>query len=172
MRQNAMLFTLVGMPGSGKTCMSRALSGKLNLKTLDADRVIENRVGKKLHEIIEEKGIEEFRRIEEETLLTINESDAILATGGSAIYYDRAMQHFKKQGKIIYLYVSFETMLERLGDYSTRGIVMRPDQTIKDLYDERTALYEKYADITINCDGTAYPKYRAELIEAINRAMD
>ena len=150
--------------------MSRALSGKLGIKTLDADRIIESRVGKKLHEIIEEQGVEEFRRIEEEILLTINESDAILATGGSAIYYDKAMQHFKKQGKIVYLYVSFETMLERLGDYSTRGIVMRPDQTIKDLYDERAALYEKYADITINCDGSAYQKYRAELIDAINNA--
>jgi len=152
--------------------MSRALAGKLNLKTLDADRVIEARVGKKLHEIISECGLDEFKRIEEETLLTIDETDAILATGGSAVYYDKAMQHFKQKGKVVYLYVSFETMLERLGDYSARGIVMRPGQTIKDLYDERTALYEKYADITINCDGTAYSKYRTALINAINAELE
>jgi len=167
-----MLFTLIGMPGSGKSCMARALSGKLNMKTLDADRVIEDRIGKKLHEIIADDGLDNFRKIEEETLLTINEDNAILATGGSAVYYDSAMQHFKKIGKIVYLYVSFETMLKRLGDYSKRGLVMRPDQTIKDLYDERTALYEKYADITINCDGTAYPKYRAALINAIKKEQD
>lgn len=143
----------------------------MNIKILDADRVIEARVGKKLHEIISEVGVEEFKRIEESILLTIDEKDAILATGGSAVYYDSAMRHFKSLGKVIYLYVSFETMIERLGDYSARGIVIRPGQTIKDLYDERAALYEKYADITINCDGTAYAKYRQELVDIITEEI-
>ena len=151
--------------------MSRALAGRLNLKTLDADRVIEARTGRKLHEIISEDGVEAFRKIEEEILLTINEENTLLAPGGSAVYYEKAMMHFKSIGKIIYLYVSFETMLKRLGDYSKRGIVMRPDQTIKDLYDERAALYEKYADIIINCDGTDYYKYREDVIEAIKEAV-
>ena len=164
-----MLFTLIGMPGSGKTCMSRALSSKINIKTLDTDRVIEARVGKKLHEIISEEGLEEFRRIEEETLLSINEENALLATGGSAVYYEKAMRRFKEIGVVVYLYVSFETMLDRIGDYSKRGLVRRPDQTIKDLYLERTALYEKYADVTINCDGTDYRKYRAELLSIIEK---
>ena len=159
------------MPGSGKSCMSRAVSGKLNMKALDADKIIENRIGKKLNEIINELGMEEFRKIEEETLLSINENNTILATGGSAVYYDSAMQHLKKSGKIIYLYVSFETMLKRLGDYSKRGIVMRPGQTIKELYDERAALYKKYADIIINCDGTAYSYYRAQVIKAIRDTL-
>lgn len=162
-----MLFTLIGMPGSGKSCMSRALASKIKIKTLDADKVIEARIGKPLHAIISENGLDEFRRIEEETLLSINEENALLATGGSAVYYERAMKRFKEIGVVVYLYVSFETMLKRLGDYSKRGLVMRPDQTIKDLYDERTALYEKYADVVINCDGTNYPKYRAELLKII-----
>ncbi len=162
-----MLFTLIGMPGSGKSCMCRALSSKIKIKTLDADKVIEGRMGKSLHAIISERGLDEFRRIEEETLLSINEENALLATGGSAVYYERAMKRFKDIGVVVYLYVSFETMLKRLGDYSKRGLVMRPDQTIKDLYDERTALYEKYADVVINCDGTNYPKYRADLLKVI-----
>ena len=166
-----MIYTLIGMPGSGKSCMSRAVSGKLNMKALDADKVIERRMGKKLNEIIEEFGIDEFRKIEEETLLSINQNNIILATGGSAVYYERAMQHLKKSGKIIYLYVSFETMLKRLGDYSKRGIVMRPGQTIKELYEERAALYKKYADVTINCDGTAYSYYRAQVIKAIQESL-
>ncbi len=165
-----MIITLIGMPGCGKSCMSRAIAGKLNLKSLDADKVIESRVGKKLHEIIEERGLEEFRALEEEILLSINEDNIILATGGSAVYYERAMQHFKALGKVVYLYVSFETMLKRLGDYSKRGIVMKENQTIKDLYDERCSLYEKYADIIINCDGTAYTSYRQKLIKAITEA--
>lgn len=156
------------MPGCGKSSMSRAIAGKLNLKPLDADKVIETQTGKKLHEIIDEVGVEGFKKIEEEILLTINEDNIILATGGSAVYYERAMKHFKEIGTVIYLYVSFETMLERIGDYSKRGIAMRPGQTIRDLYDERIKLYEKYADITVNCDGTAYTKYRSEVINAIN----
>lgn len=167
-----MMFTLIGMPGSGKSCMSRALSGKMNLKTLDADKVIEKKMGKKLHELIAEHGVDGFRRIEEETLLSISGENLLLATGGSAVYYEKAMQHFKSIGKVIYLYISFETMLSRLGDFSKRGLVMRPDQNIRDLYNERTALYEKYADITINCDGVAYPKYRRDLMEAIKRELE
>jgi shikimate kinase len=164
-----MIITLIGMPGCGKSSMSRAIAGKLNLKPLDADKVIESKAGKKLHEIINEVGVEGFKKIEEEILLTINEDNIILATGGSAVYYEKAMKHFKEIGTVIYLYVSFETMLERLGDYSKRGIAMSPGQTIKDLYNERVSLYEKYADITINCDGNAYTKYRTEIIQAINK---
>ena len=166
-----MLYTLIGMPGSGKSCMARAISGKLNMKAVDADKLIEQNTGKKLIEIIDEFGIDEFRRIEEETLVSFSEDNVILATGGSAVYYDRAMKHLKECGKIIYLYVSFETMLKRIGDYSKRGIVIRPGQTIKDLYDERAALYKKYADITINCDGTAYTYYRTQVMRAIQKTL-
>lgn len=166
-----MTFILVGMPGSGKSCMSRAVSPKLKIKALDADKVIESKHGKKLHELIKEHGVDGFRKIEEDALLSINEDNVILATGGSAIYYEKAMEHLKSIGKIIYLYVSFETMLERIGDYQKRGIVIRPDQTIKDLYDERAILYEKYADVTVNCDGKAYSKYKADLIKVIKNYL-
>ena len=162
-----MVFTLIGMPGSGKSCMSRALADKIDFKTQDSDRLIEARTGKKLCEIIAEQGNAVFKKIEEETLLSISGEDMLLATGGSAIYSDKAMCHLKSVGKLIYLYVSFDTMIDRIGDYRTRGIVMRDDQTIRDLYEERTALYEKYADYTINCDGSDYDKYRAELLEII-----
>lgn len=167
-----MIITLIGMPGCGKSSMSRAIAGKLKLKALDADKVIETKTGKKLHEIIDEVGVDGFKKIEEEILLTINEDNIILATGGSAVYYDSAMKHFKEIGTVIYLYVSFETMLERLGDYSKRGIAMRPGQSIRDVYDERCGLYEKYADITINCDGTSYTKYRTEVVNAIKKLKD
>lgn len=167
-----MTFVLVGMPGSGKSCMSRAVGPKLKIKTLDADRVIESiHGGKKLHELINEYGVDGFRKIEEEALLSINEDNIILATGGSAIYYEKAMEHLKSLGKVIYLYISFETMLERIGDYRKRGIVIRPDQTIHDLYEERARLYEKYADITVNCDGRAYGQYKADLANVIRKCL-
>ena len=159
-----MIITLIGMPGCGKSCMGRALSSKLKLKNIDGDKLIEKTVGKKLHDIISECGLEEFRRIEEEVLLTINGDDIIISPGGSAVYYESVMEHFKKIGKVVYLYVGLDNLKARLGDYSKRGIVMRPDQTLEDLFLERCALFEKYADITINCDGNSYAKYQRELI--------
>ncbi len=161
-----MTFTLIGMPGCGKSCMGKFLASKLKMQFIDGDKVIEQKTGKKLHELISEFGIEEFKRIEEKTLLSIDDDKAVLAPGGSAVYYDSFMQHAKKLGKVIYLYVSLPVLKERLGDFSKRGIVLKPGQTIDDLYRERVALYEKYADITINCNGKAYPKYHKNILDA------
>ena len=166
-----MIFTLVGMPACGKSCMGRAIASKLNMKLLDGDRLIEARTGKKLQEIIDESGLEAFKKIEEETLLSIEDDNIILAPGGSAVYYDSVMKKCKEKGKIVYIYVSLPIIKERLGDFSKRGVVLKPGQTIDDLYKERTKLYEKYADITINCNGKAYPKYRAELIRKIEECL-
>ena len=166
-----MIFTLVGMPGSGKSCMGRALASKMKIKLIDSDKLIEKNQGKKLQTLIDELGVEEFRRIEEETLLNIDtEEDAILSTGGSAIYSTRAMEYLKTKGKIIYLYCSFPTIEERIGDYSARGIVFKPGQDLYGLYLERVPLYERFADLTVFCDGKAYPKYQAAAIKMINKA--
>jgi shikimate kinase len=152
--------------------MGRAISSKLQMRLLDGDRLIEERTGKKLQESIDEMGLLAFKKIEEETLLSIEDDNIILAPGGSAVYYESVMKKCKERGKIVYLYVSLPLIKERLGDYSKRGVVLKPGQTIDDLYRERTKLYEKYADITINCNGRAYPKYRAELIEKIKECLN
>ncbi len=164
-----MIITLVGMPGAGKSCMSRAISKRLGMKAVDGDRVIENRIGMKLWEYIAENGLEAFKRLEADTLKNIDEDDIILAPGGSAIYYDDAMTYLKSRGPIVYLYVSFETMKERIGDYSKRGMVLEDGKTILDMYNERLVLLEKYADIKIDCDGNKYPKYQRELIAALEK---
>ncbi len=166
-----MTFTLIGMPGAGKTCLGRAISGKLKMRVIDTDKYIEKQTGKKLHEIISESGLDGFKELEEKLLLEIDTDNVILSTGGSAVYYPKAMEHFKSMGKVIYLYVGIDILKARLGDFSKRGIAMKPGQTIEDLYEERCKLYEKYADITINCNGSAYPKYQAEAIKAIQDAI-
>ena len=166
-----MNIVFIGMPGSGKSCMGRALSRKLKMKMIDGDRLIESRTGKKLHEIISEVGLKGFKKIEEETLLSITEDNIIIAPGGSAIYYDSVMQHFKKMGVVVYIYVSPEILLKRLGDFSKRGIVLKDGQSINDLFAERVPLLEKYADIKINCNGTAYPAYQSEAIRKIREYM-
>ena len=162
-----MIITLVGMPGCGKSCMGKAISGKLKMKNIDSDALIERNAGKKLWELINELGLDGFKALEEKTLLEFNEDNVILSTGGSAVYYDNAMQHLKSLGKVIYLKVELPVLKERLGDFSKRGIVLKPGQTIEDLYKERSALYTKYADVIINCSGNAYPKYQAEVINSV-----
>ena len=166
-----MIFTLIGMPGCGKSCMGRAISGKVKMKLIDSDKLIEQRTGKKLQAIIDEVGIEGFRQIEEETLLSITDDNVIISTGGSAVYSEKAMKYLASKGKIIYLYCSYNTIKARLGDFSNRGVVLKPGQTLADLYAERAPLYSKYATITIFCDGRAFPKYQGAVIRAIKRYL-
>lgn len=165
-----MIFTLVGMPSCGKTCMGKAVSAKLGLKLIDSDRLIEQKFGKRLQSILDELGVDEFRKEEEGVLLNISPQQnehIILSTGGSAIYSQRGIDHLRQQGKIIYLYCSLPTVISRIKNPSDRGIVLKPGQTMADLYDERIPLYEAAADITISCDGKSYPKYQREISEII-----
>jgi shikimate kinase len=164
-----MLYTLIGMPGSGKSCMGRALASKLKMKLIDTDKLIEKRCGEKLQSIINRLGVEEFRRIEEEVLTSIEDTDGIVSTGGSAVYSRKAMEFFRSRGKVFYLYCSYKTIEQRIGDFSKRGVVLKPGQDLYGLYRERCPLYERYAHHTVLCDGTAYPRYQAFAIKLIER---
>lgn len=169
MKQN--MFILVGMPGAGKSCMGRILSSKLNMKLVDTDKLIEQKTGKPLQTLINELGVDAFRKIEEEVLLEVDEDNAIVSTGGSAVYSDKAMRRFNEKGVVIYLYCSYETIKERIGDFSKRGVVLKPGQDLKGLFDERHPLYKKYAGITVFCDGNAYASYQRDVIRAIKRCI-
>ncbi len=162
-----MTITLIGMPAAGKSCMGRALAKKLGMKLIDGDRLIEEITGRALQDIIDEDGLDGFKKLEEKILLSIEEDDVIITPGGSAIYYDSVMSHYKKRGPIVYLYVSPKNLVQRLGDFSRRGVVLKPGQTILDLYNERAPLLEKYADITVNCDGNRYSYYQKDALEKI-----
>ena len=162
-----MNFTLIGMPGSGKSCLGRALSSKLKMKLVDTDKLIEKKHGKKLQVLIDELGVDKFRQLEEEVLCEVEGDDLIISTGGSAVYSKAGMEHLKSIGKVIYLYCSYETILERIGDFSKRGIVLKPGQTIKGLFEERTPMYESYSDYKLNCDGKAFGKYQSNAIKLV-----
>ena len=156
-------IVLIGMPGAGKSTVSVVLAKKLGKNFLDSDLVIQEKTGKLLHEIISESGIDEFNRIEDSINASLNVSNTIIATGGSVIYGRNAMEHLKSIGKIFYLKLSFAEIEERLGDLKKRGVVLRDGQDLKSLYEERVPLYEKYADVTIECDG----KMLREVVEEI-----
>ena len=158
-----MNITLIGMPGSGKTTIGKALAKDMGLTALDSDREIERLHGGTLAEIIARVGQTEFRHIEEEVNAHLQLDNSVLSPGGSVIYGREAMQHLKKIGVVIYLKLSCESIAARLGDLRKRGITLREGQTLQQLYDERVPLYERYADITVDCENKSIREIVAEI---------
>lgn len=162
-----MLITLIGMPGAGKTFFGREFASRIGYSWVDGDALIEKEIGMTLQQYINKYGNEEFRKVEERVLLGVCDDNLVLSTGGSAVYYPSVMEHCRRIGKTVYLQVGLPRILGRIGDYSQRGIVLAPGSTIADLYRERTALYEKYADVILPCDGDNYSEYQ----EALRRIL-
>ncbi len=142
---------LIGMPGAGKSTVGVVLAKKLGYRFLDSDLLIQEQTGKLLYQLIEERGEAGFLMLENEINASIQVEDTVIATGGSAVYGKEAMEHFGAIGKRIYLKLSYEQLTERLGDLQERGVVMKEGMTLFDLYKERAPLYEKYADLVIDC---------------------
>lgn len=144
---------LIGMPGVGKSSAGVVLAKVMGYKFMDSDLVIQEKTGMLLKDIISEKGIEGFIKIENNVNKTLDYEKTVIATGGSVIYGEEAMEHLKEIGTIIYLKASYEEIKSRLGDLKGRGVVLKEGQTLKDLYDERDPLYSKYADIIVEEKG-------------------
>ena len=142
-------IVLIGMPSCGKSVTGVVLAKILNKKFVDGDLLIQEKAGKGLQAIINEDGIEAFKKFEEDVLGSIDVTNAVIATGGSAVYYDSAMQHLKKDGIILYIDVPIEDIKKRLRNIKTRGVAMGKGQTLDDLYALRKPLYEKYAEVTV-----------------------
>lgn len=158
---------LIGMPGAGKSTVGVVLAKRLGYAFVDSDLVIQEKYDRLLHDLIEEYGTEGFRELENEVNSGINVQRSVIATGGSAVYGREAMEHFRKIGTVVYLKLPYEEIAERVGDLDARGVSMMPGQTLEELYKERTPLYEKYAHITINCEG----KMLRELVAEVERKV-
>ncbi|SFK48493.1 shikimate kinase [Lachnospiraceae bacterium KH1T2] len=143
-------IVLIGMPASGKSTAGVIMAKVLGMDFIDADLVIQKAEGKRLEEIIDEKGVDGFIETENRINSGINAENTVIATGGSAVYGKEEMEHFKEIGYVIYLKVDYDTLTQRLGDIKQRGVVVRDGQTFRDLYEERIKLYEKYADIVVD----------------------
>lgn len=146
-------ITLIGMPGAGKSTLGVVLAKVLGFQFLDSDLLIQKQEKKRLCQIIDEKGIDGFKEIENRVNASIDVTDTVIATGGSVVYCDEAMQHLKSVGKVVYLKLSYKSVRKRLGNLKGRGVVLEEGQTLLDLYEERTPLYEKYADIVVDEEG-------------------
>lgn len=158
-------IVLIGMPGVGKSTVGVILAKVLGYRFVDADLVIQETEGRLLHEIIEAEGAEGFIAVEERVNSRIEAEHAIIATGGSVVYGSRAMEHLREIGVIIYLKLPYEELNRRLHDIKGRGVVLKSGQTLRDLYDEREPLYEKYADYTID-------EYQLNVEETIEKIME
>lgn len=145
-------LTLIGMPGAGKSTIGIILAKFLSYGFIDTDILIQINRQKSLQQIIEESGYLNLRQIEAEEILKINVDHHIIATGGSAIYSEQAMQHLRDISTIIFLEVGYEQLTQRIHNLSTRGIASAKDQTFRELFDERQILYKRYGQLTVDCN--------------------
>ncbi len=137
------------MPGAGKSTVGVLLAKSLGKRFVDTDLEIQNNAGRKLQEIIDADGIEKFLKTEEQVLLQLDCRNSVIATGGSAVYSEKGMKKLAQNGITVFLNVPFEEIERRINNITTRGIAMKNDETLKELYAERMPLYKKYADITV-----------------------
>ncbi len=159
---------LIGMPGVGKSTIGTKLAEKLKCNFIDTDILIQEKFKKPIPQIIKEKGINKIIQIENQIGSKIKAEKSVIATGGSIIYGKAAMKNLKNLGKIIYLKQDYETINKRIEDIEGRGVVLKNSQTLKDLYNERIPLYEKYADITIEEGELSIEETLQELLKITN----
>jgi shikimate kinase len=146
-------IVLIGMPGAGKSTMGVILAKTTGRNFIDTDIVAQETSGRLLQEIIDTEGTGVFLETEEKTILSLHCHHAVIATGGSVVFSEKAMEHLKKDGVVMYLDISYEEMVRRLKNITTRGIVLAAGQSLREMYDQRVPLYERYADIRIDCSG-------------------
>lgn len=161
-------IVLIGMPGVGKSTIGVILAKMLGYQFLDADLLIQEQEGKLLREIIEEKGTEGFIQVENRVNASIKAKRAIIATGGSVVYGKEAMEHLKEIGTVVYLKVSYAVLEKRLADIKGRGVVLKEGQTLKTLFEERSKLYEQYADMEVSEEGLNVEQTVEKLVELYN----
>ena len=159
---------LIGMPGTGKSTVGVLLAKHLRLNFADTDIVMQQAEGQSLAELLDRHGIDGFLRIEEHHALSLDVQDTIIATGGSVVYSDRAMQHLRRNGTCVYLFTPLALLEMRLHNLCTRGVVMRPGRTLQDLFNERHPLYQRYADIEIDCLGRDHDEVVAAIRDRLS----
>lgn len=161
---------LIGMPAAGKSTTGVILAKILKYGFIDIDLIIQEKTGRSLQEIIDGDGIEAFNKIEESIVLSVNAEKSVIATGGSVVYSEKAMAHLSDIGKVVYLKLSCEEVEKRLDNIMTRGVVMNPGETIRDIYDRRASLYEKYADITADANTDSIERTAENIIKNLENS--
>lgn len=160
-------IVFVGMPAVGKSTVGVVIAKRLGYDFIDVDLLIQKQENRLLREIIADEGLEGFVAIENQVNLNVNAQKAVISPGGSVVYCEEAMNHYKEIATIVYLQASYETISQRLHNAKKRGVVLREGQTIEDLYEERRKLFEKYADITVCEDGKTLEETIDDVMEKL-----
>ena len=159
-------ITLIGMPSAGKSTIGVLLAKRLGYSFIDADILIQVTEGRLLKDIIAQEGMDGFLAVENRVNAGIKASRSVIAPGGSVIYGREAMEHLKEISTVVYLKMSYEELERRVGDVVDRGVALKEGMTLRDLYEERTAYYERYADLTIDEEGMT-PGQTVDLLRAM-----
>ncbi len=141
---------LIGMPGSGKSSIGVIIAKRLGMRFIDVDLLIQERQGELLQETVDRVGSDAFLEIEADAVCSVSVQNSVISPGGSAILCERGAKHLKSLGKVVYLRLTLDALKTHLSDLSSRGIAMKPGQTLDDIYNYRVPFYEKYADITVD----------------------
>ena len=157
-------ITLIGMPGAGKSTIGIILAKYLSFGFIDTDVLIQINHQKFLQQIMDETGYLNLRKIEENEIRKINIKKHIIATGGSAVYSEKAMRYLQSISTVVFLKVEYEMLKKRIHNFQTRGIAKSDSQSFRELYDERQALYNRYGEIIIDCAA----RYQEEIAEMIS----
>ncbi|MBQ9517373.1 MAG: shikimate kinase [Eubacterium sp.] len=158
---------LIGMPGSGKSTCG-VLAAKALLKNFyDTDLLLQGLEQNRLQDIINGRGIDYFLAAEEKAIISLQLEATVIATGGSVIYSEKAMNHLRSMGKVIYLHLDYDTMVHRISNITTRGVVLKNGTTLQDMYTERLPLYKKYADCVIECSGNTVEQTVEQIVKEV-----
>ena len=159
----------IGMPAVGKSTVGIVVAKRLGMRFVDADLLIQEQEKKLLREIIAEVGEEGFLKIENQVNAEVEAENSVISPGGSVVYCEEAMRHYKEIGTIVYLKASYQTIKRRIRNPKKRGVVLREGQSLRDLYNERVPYFEKYADITVCEDGCCIEETIENVINAVER---
>lgn len=169
MKNNSCNLVLIGMPGAGKSTVGVILAKRTARDFVDTDVLIQRSERRSLQQILETHGYLGLREIEEQVLLSLDLSGHVIATGGSAVYSEAAMEHLKRAGIVVYLDATLDEIKGRVTDFDSRGIAKRADQSFEALFEERRVLYGKHADIVIDTAGLNQDEVCDRICEALAR---
>ena len=162
---------LIGMPAVGKSTVGVVVAKRIGYEFIDTDLLIQKQEKRLLKEIIAEEGNERFLEIENQVNRDLEAESAVISPGGSVVYCEEAMRHFKEIGTVIYLHATYEAIYKRITNAKNRGVVLREGQTLKDLYDERVKLFEKYADYTVSEEGLDLEETIDMVLELLDKRL-
>ncbi|MEG2420959.1 MAG: shikimate kinase [Oscillospiraceae bacterium] len=160
-------IVLIGMPGSGKSTVGVLLAKALRMDFLDTDLLLQQQEGDKLQSILERRGIEPFLDLEGDALAGLTCHNTVIAPGGSCVCRQYAMEHLEKIGTMVYLSLTLDTLEKRIWNLASRGIALKPGQTLGDIFDYRTPIYRQYAHVTVAADGQTLE----ETVIAVRRGL-